>query len=84
MAKYTEKDKVVLHPNITGQYFPKYENRIGVILGIEADVLHRHLGGVAQYRVSLEGEDPPISVSLSEKELIRVRRKPGVDNETDR
>ena len=79
MAKYTEKDRVVLHPNITGQYFPKYEDRIGVIL----DVLHRHLGGVAQYRVLLEDEDPPISVSLSERELMRARR-PRVDNETDR
>ena len=83
MAKYTEKDRVVLHPNITGQYFPKYEDRIGVILEIEADVLHRHLGGVAQYRILLEDEDPPISVSLSERELMRARR-PRVDNETDR
>ena len=36
MAKYSEKDRVILHPNITGQYF-KYENRIGIILGIEAE-----------------------------------------------
>tara|TARA_R110002020_G_scaffold315933_2_gene531002 strand:+ start:2509 stop:2751 length:243 start_codon:yes stop_codon:yes gene_type:complete len=75
MAKYSEKDRVILHPNITGQHF-KYENRIGIILGIEADVLHRHLGGVAQYRVLLEDEDPPVYLSLSEKELMRARRNP--------
>ena len=73
MAKYGEGDRVVLHPNITGQY-GEYEDRVGVVLNIEADVLHHHLGGVAQYRVEVEDENPTVYLSLSEKELMRARR----------
>ena len=73
MAKYGEGDRVVLHPNITGQH-GKYEGRIGVVLNIEADVLHHHLGGVAQYRVQVEYENPVVTISVSEKELKRARR----------
>jgi|TARA_B110000263_G_scaffold239213_1_gene241219 hypothetical protein len=75
MAKYGEGDRVALHPNVTGQHV-KYEGRIGVVLSIEADVLHHHLGGVAQYRVEIEDENPAVSVSVSEKELRRARRTP--------
>ncbi len=74
MAKYGEGDRVVLHPNITGQH-AGYDGRIGVVLNIEADVLHHHLGGVAQYRVEVEDENPPVSISVSEKELKRAPRK---------
>ena len=73
MAKYGKGDKVLLHPNITGQY-GEYEGRVGMVLNIEADVLHHHLGGVAQYRVVVADENPPVYLSLSEKELMRARR----------
>ncbi len=73
MAKYGEGDRVVLHPNVTGQH-AEYEGRVGVVLNIEADVLHHHLGGVAQYRVQIEDENPAVSISVSEKELKRARR----------
>ena len=73
MAKYGEGDRVVLNPNLTGQY-GEYEDRGGVVLNIEADVLHHHLGGVPQYRVEVEYENPPVYLSLSEKELMRARR----------
>jgi hypothetical protein len=73
MAKYGEGDRVVLHPNVTGQH-GEYEGRIGVVLNIEADVLHHHLGGVAQYRVRVENENSVVAISVSEKELKRARR----------
>ena len=73
MAKYDSGDRVELHPNVSGQ-LAEYEGRIGVVLNIEADVLHHHLGGVAQYRFEVEGENPPVSISVSEKELKRARR----------
>ncbi|MDA1256986.1 MAG: hypothetical protein O3C10_03980, partial [Chloroflexi bacterium] len=60
MAKYADGDRVVLHPNITGQSV-QYEGRTGVVLHLEADVLHHHLGGIAQYRVRLVGEDPMVT-----------------------
>ncbi len=75
MAKYGEGDRVVLHPNVTGQHV-EFEGRIGVVLNIEADVLHHHLGGVAQYRVEIEDENPAVAISVSEKELRRARRTP--------
>ncbi|MDA1258562.1 MAG: hypothetical protein O3C10_12090, partial [Chloroflexi bacterium] len=66
-------DRVEIHPNVTGQNVD-YEGRIGVVLHIEADTLHHHLGGIAQYRVRLVGEDPMVTISLSERELTRARR----------
>lgn len=73
MAKYDSGDRVELPPSVAGRY-AEYEGRIGVVLDIEADVLHHHLGGVAQYRVEVEDENPPVSISVSEKELKRARR----------
>ena len=76
MAKYDEGDRVVLHPNVTGQYV-EYEGRIGVVLHLEPDALHHHLGGIAQYSVQVEAEtleNPPVVISVSERELARARR----------
>ena len=73
MAKFGEGDRVVLHPNVTGQH-AEYEGRIGVVLNLEADMLHHHLGGVAQYRVQVDDENPVVAISVSENELTRARR----------
>ena len=73
MAKFGEGDRVVLHPNVTGQH-AEYEGRIGVVLNLEADMLHHHLGGVAQYRVQVEDENPVVAISVSENEMTRARR----------
>ncbi len=73
MAKFGEGDRVVLHPNVTGQN-AEYEGRIGVVLNLEADMLHHHLGGVAQYRVQVDDENPVVAISVSENELTRARR----------
>ena len=82
MAKYSEGDWVVLHPNVTGQY-AEYEGRTGMVISLEADALHHHLGGVAQYRVRVEPENPVVTISVSEKELTRARRGAG-DHSTRR
>ena len=73
MAKYDEGDRVVLHPNITGQHV-KYEGRTGVILHLELDALHHHLGGIPQYRVQIGAENPIGAISVAERELTRARR----------
>lgn len=85
MAKYGDGDRVVLHPNVTGQHV-EYEGRIGVILHLEPDALHHHLGGIPQYRVQVEPESPAnpespensaVAISVSERELTRARRGEG-------
>ena len=79
MAKYAEGDRVVLHPNVTGQH-ASFEGWTGVILHLEPDALHHHLGGIPQYRVQVEdenAENPVAAISLSERELTRARRADG-------
>ncbi len=76
MAKYGAGDRVVLHPNVTGQHV-RYEGWIGVVQSIEADTSDHHLSGVARYRVQIDGENSDAVVSVSEKEPERARRDAG-------
>lgn len=76
MARYAKGDRVVLHPNVTGQH-AEYEGRAGVILHLEPDALHHHLGGIPQYRVRVGAEgpgNPVVAISVSERELTRAGR----------